>query len=98
MLPAISDSLISGQPLYLLNSYSKRGLPVLSAALLAAFATQATGRVRLQVTGRPPTTSECCCLLFVQDNGPIGRVAASAPWSTNLRLINCTIAGLALAA
>ena len=26
-LPAMSDSLISGQPLYLLNSYSKRGAP-----------------------------------------------------------------------
>src|SRR5688572_1881050 len=49
MRPAISDSLISGQPLYLL--YSKAGLPP------AALATAATGSVRLQVTGKPPTSS-----------------------------------------
>ena len=52
----ISDSLISGQPLYLLYSNSKSLLAV-PALMLAAFAMQATGSVRLQVTGRPPTIS-----------------------------------------
>ena len=52
--PAIRDSLISGQPLYLLNWYSNRGLPPAAARLLAALATHATGSVRLHVTGKPP--------------------------------------------
>ena len=53
---AISDSLISGQPLYLLYSNSK-SLAAVPALMLAAFAVQATGSVRLHVTGRPPTIS-----------------------------------------
>src|SRR5829696_2506233 len=56
MRPAISDSLTSGQPLYLLYSNSNCGPPPFAALLLAARATQATGRVRLHVTGRPPTS------------------------------------------
>src|SRR6187402_2608454 len=57
MRPAISDSLTSGHPLYLLNSNSNCGPLPLAAALAAARATQATGRVKLQVTGRAPTCS-----------------------------------------
>ncbi len=53
----MSDSLISGQPLYLLYSNSYFGVPAGAAPFWAALATQATGRVRLQVTGNPPTTS-----------------------------------------
>src|SRR6476646_10725478 len=69
MRPAISDSLISGQPLYLLYSNCP-----------PARATQATGSVRLQVTGSPPTT-----------NGPraasalMGNAAAAAPSRSALR-------------
>src|SRR5438067_8446523 len=48
----MSDSLISGQPPYLLNSNSA---PFLCAPLPADDAAQATGKVRLQVTGSPPT-------------------------------------------
>src|SRR6516164_10489202 len=55
--PAISDSLISGQPLYLLYSNSNCGAPFLSAVFAAALATQATGSVRLHVTGKPPTSN-----------------------------------------
>ena len=56
MRSAISDSLISGHPEYLL--YSKRNAFFAVPALIAAsLPTQATGNVRLQVTGRPPTTS-----------------------------------------
>src|SRR5687768_16854398 len=51
MRPAMSDSLISGQPLYL--PYSKR--PAFAPGCDAR-ATHATGSVRLQLTGRPPTT------------------------------------------
>ena len=56
MRPAISDSLISGQPLYLLYSNPK-SLAAVPALMLASFAAQATGSVRLQVTGSPPTIS-----------------------------------------
>src|SRR6476659_8696964 len=56
MRPAIKDSLISGQPLYLLYSNSNRGAASLAAALAVARAAHATGSVRLQVTGRPPTS------------------------------------------
>jgi hypothetical protein len=52
----MSDSLISGQPLYLLYSNSK-SFPAVPALMLAALAVHATGSVRLQVTGRPPTIS-----------------------------------------
>src|SRR6476620_652053 len=55
--PAINDSLTSGQPLYLLYSNSNCGPPPFAALLAAARATQATGSVRLHVTGRPPTRS-----------------------------------------
>src|SRR6516162_2075003 len=57
MRPAISDSLISGQPLYLLYSNSNCGAPFFSPAFAAALATQATGSVRLHVTGKPPTSN-----------------------------------------
>ena len=84
MRPAISDSLISGQPLYLLNSNSNCGPPRCGHPLLAAFATQATGSVRLQVTGRPPT---CNGPFFsaVQEIVPQGTAAARSPCSTCLR-------------
>ena len=51
---------------------------------LVAFATHATGKVRLQVTGNPPTTSAfgLCC---VQAHWPSGRAAAIMPWSTARR-------------
>src|SRR5437868_11121192 len=55
MLPVISDSLISGQPLCLLCSNWKAELP--ADLFAAARAEQAMGSVRLQVTGRPPTIS-----------------------------------------
>src|SRR6476620_8502874 len=55
--PAINDSLTSGQPLYLLYSNSNCGPPPFAALLAAARAAQATGSVRLHVTGRPPTRS-----------------------------------------
>src|SRR5471032_1672689 len=55
MRPVIRDSLISGQPLYLLYSNSIWGPSALLALFSVALATQATGSVRLQVTGRPPT-------------------------------------------
>ncbi len=59
----MSDSLISGQPLYLL--YSKRkALDAVPALMLASLPTQATGRVRLQVTGSPPTMSGSLPSLF----------------------------------
>ena len=41
-------------------------------------ATQATGNVRLHVTGRPPTTSEFA-FFCAQPNMPSGRVAAARP-------------------
>ena len=52
--------------------------------LLVARATHATGSVRLQVTGRPPTTRAfgLCC---VQALWPSGRAAAISPWSTARR-------------
>src|SRR5688500_14397655 len=52
----IKDSLISGQPLYLLYS-NRKSLPAVPAFIEASFPTQATGSVRLQVTGSPPTIS-----------------------------------------
>src|SRR5688572_9972253 len=50
ILPAIRDSLISGQPLYFAYSNCVPGEPA------AFFAVHATGSVRLHVTGKPPTT------------------------------------------
>ncbi len=52
----MSDSLISGQPLYLLYS-NRNAFAAVPALMAASLATQATGSVRLQVTGNPPTTS-----------------------------------------
>src|SRR4051812_14202990 len=76
MRPAMSDSLISGQPLYLLYSYSQRGaVPADAGPLRVARATQATGSVRLQVTGKPPTTN-ALVLLDAHPNTPSGRLAA----------------------
>src|SRR5262245_40096962 len=89
MRPAISDSLISGQPLYLLYSYSNRGSSAGAVALRADLATQATGRVRLQVTGRPPTIN--ALLLLAQDRAPSGRAAAARPLSTCRRSTRCTL-------
>src|ERR1044072_9262065 len=78
MRPAISDSLISGQPLYLLYSNSNCGAPLLSAALAAALATEATGSVRLQVTGSPPTTRRVAA-------AAAGRVVAVSPAASDPR-------------
>src|SRR6185369_15589677 len=58
MRPLMSDSLISGQPLYLLYSYSYLGAVAGAVPLAVALPTQATGNVRLQVTGSPPTINE----------------------------------------
>src|SRR5688572_5051305 len=79
----ISDSLISGQPLYLLYSNSK-SLPAIPALMLADFAMQATGNVRLQVTGRPPTISGARFALLspAQPYRPSGNAAAIAPCSS----------------
>ena len=74
--PVISDSLISGQPLYLLNSNSG----------LAPAAAQATGSVRLHVTGRPPTSNGFAgvCARGRMANEP----SAAAPPSSTLRRRN----------
>jgi hypothetical protein len=73
--PAIKDSLISGHPLYLL--YSKSAPVVFCACLATCLAEQAMGSVRLQVTGRPPTTSEPPSSFFAPDLQP-GRAMAAA--------------------
>ena len=85
MRPAISDSLISGQPLYLLYSNSNFGAPLLSAPFAAALATQATGSVRLHVTGSPPT-SKGLGVAAETGSAMVGSAAASAPRSTCRRL------------
>ena len=72
----MSDSLISGQPLYLLYSNSNRGSPAGAVPLIVAFATHATGKVRLQVTGSPPTTSEFA-FFCVHANVPRGSAHAA---------------------
>jgi hypothetical protein len=88
MRPAISDSLISGQPLYLLNSKSNCGAPLLSAWFAAALATQATGSVRLHVTGKPPTTNGLA--VAAEAGGAMaGSAAASAPRSSRRRSMQC---------
>src|SRR6185295_7962534 len=83
MRPAISDSLISGQPLNLLyvNAKSFDAIPALR---LASLAVQATGNVRLQVTGRPPTTSgsRWADLSPAQAPSASGTADASAPLRT----------------
>ena len=50
--------MISGQPLYLLFSYSYLVAVAGAVPLTVALPTQATGNVRLHVTGNPPTTRE----------------------------------------
>src|SRR5882757_1593800 len=71
--PAINDSLISGQPLYLLYSYANWGAPPGLARFFAALATQATGSVRLQVTGSPATIRALCLSFAAQDSRLRGR-------------------------
>src|SRR6266545_3532214 len=89
MRPVISDSLISGQPLYLLYSKSNCGAPFLSAPFAAALATQATGSVRLHVTGSPPTTRFLAVAGAQAGNAEAVSVAASAPRSTWRRSTRC---------
>src|SRR5262245_42172801 len=84
MRPAMSDSLSSGQPLYLLYSYSNRGVAADVVLLTAAFATHATGNVSLHVTGSPQTTSLLDSLV-VQASMPRGNAAAARPCTTSLR-------------
>src|SRR3954469_2813351 len=75
----ISDSLISGQPLYLLYS-NVNPFDALPALMAACLLTQATGSVRLQVTGRPPTIrSGFFSPLEAQPQRLSGRAAATAP-------------------
>src|SRR3954464_11375434 len=93
MRPAISDSLISGQPLYLLNSNANFGAPAVAVPLLVARATHATGNVRLHVTGNPPTT-RAFGLVCVQALSPSGRAAAISPWSTARRERMCGLMAL----
>lgn len=72
------------QPLYLLYSKANCGFPLLSALLAVAFATQATGSVRLQVTGKPPTTSGLL-LAATAGKATADRAVAKAPPSNCLR-------------
>src|SRR5690242_16207922 len=88
MRPAISDSLISGQPLNLAYSYSNLGLPGAIARLDALFATHATGSVRLQVTGRPPMT-RAPDFLPEQPIRPEGTAVAARPRRISLRDKEC---------
>src|SRR5690348_13481291 len=80
MRPAMSDSLTSGQPLYLLYSNC-------IAPASAPRATQAIGNVRLHVTASPPTTSgaRAAC---AESEKPNGNAAAAAPSSSDLRRWN----------
>src|SRR5580704_7967857 len=80
MRPAMSDSLISGQPLNLVYWNWKLFAPAGADLLLTPLATQATGRVRLQVTGKPPTTNESA-LALAQPNIPRGSDAVTSPCS-----------------
>src|SRR5262245_9804015 len=85
----MSDSLISGQPLYLLYSNCQRG-PAPPACFAAALAAQATGRVRLQVTGSPPTTSLSWGPLALEQDrlarGEAAAASAAAPFMNSRRL------------
>jgi hypothetical protein len=78
--PDISDSLISGQPLYLLNS--KRPSSGLPPGSMPREAAHAIGIVRLHVTGKPPTTRAfaCACAL-----GSAAHAAAAPAASSSLR-------------
>src|SRR5690349_4380627 len=79
MRPAINDSFTSGQPLYLL--YSNSPAPEVASA---ARAVHATGSVRLQVTGRPPTTSGPRAAVAEVER-PKGSAAAAAPIRSDRR-------------
>src|SRR5690242_18502542 len=81
MRPDMSDSFTSGQPLYLLYSYSYFGAPGAAVPFVLARPTHATGKVRLHVTGKPPTINElafCSAQLMT----PNGSDAAARPCST----------------
>src|SRR3974377_2319024 len=93
MRPAMSDSLISGQPLYLVYWYSNFLVPAGKDPLLTLRATHATGSVRLHVTGSPPTTS-ASGPLFEQPTAPKGTAAAASPRS-NHRRVNAAPANFA---
>ena len=88
MRPAISDSLTSGHPLYLLNSNENCKAPLWSAVFAAVLATQATGRVRLQVTGRAPTIRGLAAAAEAGSAVPAS-AAASVPRSTWRRSMQC---------
>src|ERR1700730_14434035 len=94
MRPTIKDSLTSGQPLYLLYWNSKRGWPGERVPLLRAFETHATGSVRLQVTGSPPTTNGPPLAVpfdpFPQESALKGKAAAISPCTTCLRFKACS--------
>src|SRR5690348_13139045 len=74
--PDIRDSLISGQPLYLLYWYSYLSEVGGAFAFAADLAVTATGNVRLQVTGKPPITNEFG-FRAAHPRKPQGRVAAN---------------------
>src|SRR6185312_3935605 len=78
------DSLTSGQPLYLLYSYSYFCVPGGAFRLAALLPTHAIGRVRLQVTGSPPMT-RVSAFLLAQPSMPRGRAVAARPCNTCLR-------------
>src|SRR6185312_10241648 len=84
MRPDMRDSLTSGQPLYLLYSYSNFGAPGGAVRLLVLLPMQAMGRVRLQVTGSPPTT-RASDFLPAHPRRPKGSAVAAMPCSTRLR-------------
>src|SRR5687767_14057382 len=88
----MSDSLISGQPLYLLYSKSYLIASAGAALFVAALARHATGRVRLQVTGSPPTTSEFG-LASAQPWSASGSVDAARPWMSCRRVRNGRFTG-----
>src|SRR5690349_12112544 len=87
--PVMRDSLISGQPLYLLNSNSEP--LVRGASLSAEEAAHATGSVRLHVTGRPPTWSGAAAP-WARGRAPArARAAAAAPCRSCLRSKKCVV-------
>src|SRR5579871_2125502 len=80
----MSDSLISGQPLNLVYSYSNLGVPGASERFAVLLPTQATGSVRLQVTGSPATT-RASDFLLEQPNRLKGSAIAASPRRASLR-------------